>query len=74
MKKQKFQKNKPLIESKQEELIREYLSEEEIVTLSNEGFSTEQIAYVAKTNKEKSRLREGLDLIFEILSWIIPMK
>ena len=54
MKKTKLpQNNEPLVkEEEQDKLINKYLSKEEVEDLMKEGFSKDQIAYVARERKK----------------------
>ncbi len=75
MKKEKYTENKSSKQiEEQDNLIKEFLSEEELADLLKEGFNKEQIACVAKNNKDKAKIPYILSLISEILGWIIPIK
>lgn len=65
------QANKPL---DKDELIQKYLGEKELENLLNKGYDEEIIFAVAKQNKENSRAIRIMDLIADILTWIIPIK
>lgn len=67
------QNNEPLVkEEEQDKLINEYLSKEEVEDLMKEGFSKDQIAYVAREKEKGERQGEILETILDILPWIVP--
>ena len=74
MKKTKLsQNNEPLVkEEEQDKLINKYLSKEEVEDLMKEGFSKDQIAYVAREKEKGERQGEILETILDILPWIVP--
>lgn len=72
MKKTKLpQNNEPLVkEEEQDKLIDEYLSKEEVEDLMKEGFSKDQIAYVAREKEKGEKQWKILEKILDILPWI----
>lgn len=74
MKKTKLpQNNEPWVkEEEQDKLINKYLSKEEVEDLMKEGFSKDQIAYVAREKEKGERQGEILETILDILPWIVP--
>lgn len=74
MKKTKLpQNNEPLVkEEEQDKLINKYLSKEEVEDLMKEGFSKDQIAYVAREKEKGERQGDILETILDILPWIVP--
>ncbi|MEJ8738312.1 hypothetical protein WKT02_12745, partial [Erysipelotrichaceae bacterium HCN-30851] len=65
------QNNEPLVkEEEQDKLINEYLSKEEVEDLMKEGFSKDQIAYVAREKEKGERQWKILEKILDILPWI----
>ncbi len=70
-KKETSQREKPLIEIEdQDRLIKENLTEEEVADLLNEGFSKEQIAYVANERAKADKQWELIEAILDVAPWI----
>ena len=57
----------------QEKLIKEKFTEEEVKELLKEGFTMEQIAYVAKDKIKGDKQCRIIGIIFDILTWFIPV-
>lgn len=73
--KETIQKKEPLFEEEErEKLIKENLSEEEVENLEKGGFNRDQIAYVAKEKASGQKFRNLLDILTEVLPWIVPLK
>ena len=70
--KQATQRKKPLAaKDEQEKLIKEKFTEE-VKELLKEGFTMEQIAYVAKDKIKGDKQCRIIGIIFDILTWFIP--
>ena len=72
--KQATQRKKTLAaKDEQEKLIKEKFTEEEVKELLKEGFTMEQIAYVAKDKIKGDKQCRIIGIIFDILTWFIPV-
>ena len=73
IKKQTPEKNTPFVEKEElENLIKEMMTYKEVEDLPKEGFTREQIAYVANEKKKCDEQGRVIGKIIDILTWIFP--